>query len=312
MTANTQATEPAWDDSLKADWLAILEAAIREDLDEAGDGTSAALVPDDAIGRAAVVARCAGVAAGLAGAALTLNRFDPRLKWTPDCRDGQSIEPQQRWGTIEGPARAILAAERTLLNFLGRLSGIATLTRQYVDTIAGTRAAIYDTRKTTPGWRRLEKYAVRCGGGRNHRLGLHDAILIKDNHLAFGAGVPGSSTAHFSPAEAVQRAREYAAEQTATTGCGPAFIEIEVDTLVQLDAVLPARPDIVLVDNFPLEQLRQAVAQRDAVAAGVELEASGGVNLDTVRQIAETGVDRISVGAVTHSAIWLDVGLDWC
>jgi len=304
----TTATDLAWDDRLTADWAAILDAALREDLGEAGDCTSAAVVPEDAVGRADVVSRQAGTAAGLAGVAMALDRVDPRLAWISACRDGEPIAPRQPLGTIEGPARAILAVERTLLNFLGRLSGIATLTAAYVERTDGARAKIYDTRKTTPGWRRLEKYAVKCGGGTNHRMGLDDAILIKDNHLALGAGDSGQP---YGAAEAVVRAKRYAARRSAAGGGGPAFVEIEVATLGQLDAVLPAEPDIVLLDNFSVEDLREAVTRRDAVARGVELEASGGVNLETVRAIAETGVDRISVGALTHSAVWLDVGLDW-
>ncbi len=169
-------------------------------------------------------------------------------------------------------------------------------------------ARIYDTRKTTPGWRRLEKYAVRSGGGHNHRTGLFDAILIKDNHLALGQQ-PGGG--HFTPAEAVLRARQFREQATMPDPRASMLIEIEVDSLAQLDEVLPAGPDIVLLDNMSLAELCEAVRRRNELAPGVELEASGGVNLATVRQIAETGVDRISVGALTHSAVWLDVALDW-
>jgi nicotinate-nucleotide pyrophosphorylase (carboxylating) len=196
-----------------------------------------------------------------------------------------------------------LTAERLVLNLLGRLCGIATLTQRFVACVAGTRARIYDTRKTTPGWRRLEKYAVRCGGGTNHRTGLFDAVLIKDNHLA--------QAAHqgISAADAVRRARRFLA------ACGPSrtadIVEVEVDTLEQLDAVLPQQPDIILLDNMSCAQLREAVRRRDASGVAVELEASGGVRLSTVREIAETGIERISVGALTHSATTLDVGLDW-
>jgi nicotinate-nucleotide pyrophosphorylase (carboxylating) len=204
----------------------------------------------------------------------------------------------------------VLTAERLLLNFLGRLSGIATLTRRYVEAVVGTRARIYDTRKTTPGWRRLEKYAVRCGGGWNHRSGLFDAVLIKDNHLAVRSASPGGA-AGYTPAEAVARARRYAGDRAGEAGCGELIVEVEVDTLEQLAEVLPAGPDLVLLDNMSLDQLRQAVAYRDAVHAAIELEASGGVGLENVRALAETGVDRISVGALTHSAPSLDVALDW-
>jgi nicotinate-nucleotide pyrophosphorylase (carboxylating) len=198
----------------------------------------------------------------------------------------------------------LLATERILLNLLGRLSGIATLTRQYVDAVAGTKARIYDTRKTTPGWRRLEKYAVRCGGGWNHRGGLDEAVLIKDNHLAIGE----TSGRRFTPTEAVHRARRFVAER----GGDPAMvIEVEVDTLDQFDAVLPARPDIVLLDNMGPAGLCEAVTRRNAFDQAIELEASGGIRLATVSTIAESGVDRISIGALTHAAISLDFGLDW-
>jgi len=314
-----------WNEALEDDWQAILAVAFREDFGHAGDLTTDALVPPDAPGRAAVVARKAGVAAGMPGVALTLGRFEPRLHWNPESRDGDALRPGQRLGIIEGPARGILAAERVLLNFLGRLSGIATLTRRYVEAVQGTRTKIYDTRKTTPGWRRLEKYAVHCGGGENHRMGLYDAVLIKDNHLALGAESSASGPGPYGPAEAVVRAKRYVAKLAQSTGSsasespkataasprGPALVEIEVDTLDQLDGVLPAGPDGVLLDNFSVANLRAAVAWRDAVAPSVFLEASGGVSLDTVRDIAQTGVDRISVGALTHSAAWLDFGLDW-
>ena len=201
----------------------------------------------------------------------------------------------------------MLSAERLVLNLLGRLCGIATLTRQYVDAVSATKARIYDTRKTTPGWRRLDKYAVGCGGGFNHRTGLFDAVLIKDNHLAFGAHEAETA---FTPAEAVTRARQFAADHPSDTRRA-AIIEVEVDTLAQLDAVLPSRPDLVLLDNMAVDDLREAARRRDALGEPIELEASGGVNLDTVAKIAASGVDRISVGALTHSAACLDVGLDW-
>ncbi len=291
----------AWDDRLRRDWEAILQLAVAEDLGTAGDWTSNALTPEDAVGRANVVARQPGVVAGLPAAEQTLAAFDPRLKWTPQTEDGSPVSSGQCVGAIAGPVRGMLAAERVLLNLLGRLSGIATLTRRYVETVAGTKARVYDTRKTTPGWRRLEKYAVRCGGGWNHRGGLDEAVLIKDNHLAL-------VERRFTPAEAVERTRQFVQENAADTAMP---IEIEVDSLEQLDAVLTARPDIVLLDNMTPSQLRVAVARRDAVNPAVELEASGGVNLDTIRAIAENGVERISVGALTHSAVALDFGLDW-
>jgi len=242
--------------------------------------------------------------------------MDSRLLWQPRAVDGAHVAAGEILATIVGPARSLLTAERPLLNFLGHLSGIATLTRRYVEAVAGTGARVYDTRKTTPGWRRLEKYAVRMGGGHNHRAGLFDAVLIKDNHLALGAAGPGSDLAepdatHYTPAQAVTRVREFLARLPATEAARDMIVEVEVDNLSQFDDVLTVRPDIVLLDNMSLDDLRAAVARRNAQAPPVELEASGGVNLDTIRAIAGTGVDRISVGALTHSASWFDVGLDF-
>ena len=197
---------------------------------------------------------------------------------------------------LRGRAAPILTGERTALNFLQRLSGVASLTRQFVDAVAGLPVKILDTRKTTPGWRRLEKYAVRMGGGTNHRIGLFDMVLIKDNHLAA-----------LKPREtAIKQAVESARSEFPTLP-----VEVEVDSLEQLDQALAVRPDIVLLDNMPPERMREAVARRNAAAPEVKLEASGGVNLQTVRAIAETGVDRISVGALTHSAKALDIALDY-
>jgi len=298
--------QTVWDGRLERDCTAILRLALAEDLGASGDCTTMALVGEDVLGRAAVVARRPGVVAGLPGVKTTLALVDSRLRWSPQTEDGQRIETGVSVGIIEGPARRLLAAERILLNLLGRLSGVATLTRQYVDLAAHTKARIYDTRKTTPGWRRLEKYAVRCGGGWNHRGGLDEAVLIKDNHLALGAQASDRAT-RFTPADAVVRARQFADER----GDANMVIEVEVDTLDQLDAVLPARPDIVLLDNMSPAQLREAVARRNAFDPRIELEASGGVNLATVQAIAESGVERISVGALTHSAVALDFGLDW-
>jgi nicotinate-nucleotide pyrophosphorylase (carboxylating) len=299
--------QTVWDDRLKKDLLAMVELGIREDLGHEGDWTTKALVAEDTAGRAAVVARQSGVVAGLPAVETILNAFDPRLRWSPQTQDAEPVASGKCIGTIEGPARGLLAAERILLNLLGRLSGIATLTRQYVDAAAGFKARIYDTRKTTPGWRRLEKYAVRCGGGWNHRGGLDEAVLIKDNHLAIGAR-SADRTRRFTPAEAVIRARRFVQDHAAD----PAMpVEVEVDALEQFDAVLSARPDIVLLDNMTPAQLREAVARRNAFDPAIELEASGGVSLATIREIAASGVDRISVGALTHSAAALDFGLDW-
>ncbi len=294
-----------WDNQLEKSLEILIKLAIEEDLG-GGDCTSFAVVPEAATAGAKVVARQPGIVAGLPGFAVLRRLIDDRLEWRPAVEDGQFVEPGETVGLWNGPARSILAAERIALNLLGRLSGIATLTRRYVEAVAGTSARVYDTRKTLPGWRRLEKYAVRCGGGQNHRGGLDQAVLIKDNHLAIGTA--GSAADAFSPAEAVTRARQFLKEHVRE---GEVLVEIEVDTLEQLEQVLPRRPDIVLLDNMSLAQLKRAVACRNAAAPEIELEASGGINLETVAAIARTGVERISVGALTHSAVSLDFGLDW-
>ncbi len=215
-------------------------------------------------------------------------------------------------GRVQGRVRDILSVERLLLNFVGRLSGIATLTHSYVSAIQGTNARIYDTRKTTPGWRRLEKYAVRCGGGYNHRLGLDRAILIKDNHLAWLADQLHCSLEDAAKM-AIRRARECYPGNPALARQDQIdmIVEIEVDSLSQLESVLCENPDIVLLDNMSPEELREAVSLRNRLAPYVELEASGGITLENVRAVADTGVERISVGALTHAAPWLDIGLDW-
>ncbi|HPP53312.1 MAG TPA: carboxylating nicotinate-nucleotide diphosphorylase, partial [Thermoguttaceae bacterium] len=264
----------SWDAETEAQWRQLVRLALAEDLGRRGDLTTLALVAPDQQGQAVMAPRQAGVLAGLRGVPLLLQEVDPRLRWTAMVEDGQAVSAGQVVGRIEGPAQGILACERILLNLVGRLSGIATLTRQYVEAVGGAGAAIYDTRKTTPGWRRLEKYAVRCGGGRNHRTGLFDAVLIKDNHLAFCRG-------RLSPAQAVHQARNYLQR----IGRPDALVEIEVDRLDQLEEVLPAGPDVVLLDNMAPAELRQAVSRRNALNPQVALEASGGVRLETVRQI---------------------------
>ena len=300
-----------WDEQLQADWAKLLQLAVAEDLGEAGDWTTAAVVPEDAFGRARVVGRAPGIVAGLPAVESTLQEIDPCLQWKPEREDGQPVEPGDRLGMIEGPARGLLVVERLLLNVLGRLCGIATLTRKYVDAVEGTKARIYDTRKTIPGWRRLEKYAVRCGGGRNHRSGLFEAVLIKDNHLTIGAESSSGAAGGYSPAEAVARARRFLQGRAPESTAAEMIVEVEVDTLKQLDEVLPAGPDIVLLDNMRPAQLRKAVARRDACNPAIELEASGEINLNRVRRIAQTGVERISIGALTHSAACLNLALDW-
>jgi nicotinate-nucleotide pyrophosphorylase (carboxylating) len=267
--------------------------ALAEDLGS-GDATTLATVPARARATAVMVAREPLVVAGLAFAVAAFRELGPRIRLSGEVRDG---EPVGKGGTLlraEGPARALLSAERVALNFLQRLSGVATLTAAYVAAVAGTRARILDTRKTTPGWRRFEKYAVACGGGHNHRLGLADMILIKDNHLvALRNAVPNAIAA------AVQRAR---------IAWPHLRVEVEADTLAQVGQAVAAGADLVLLDNMRPPLLRQAVA---LVAGRCQTEASGGVNLRNVRAVAKTGVDFISVGALTHSAPAVDIGLDF-
>jgi nicotinate-nucleotide pyrophosphorylase (carboxylating) len=278
---------------------ALLELAVSEDLGTIGDVTAAATIPDNARGAARFVARGEGVIAGMPVLELIARRFGLGNWYNAQVADGDVLAPGTSVGEVYGPMRSLLAMERTALNFLQRLSGIATLTARFVAEVAGTKAVILDTRKTTPGWRALEKYAVRCGGGHNHRFGLYDAVLIKDNHLAW--------LAHLGQPDPIASA--VASARTYTTG--GTVVEVEVDTLEQLDRALDARPDIVLVDNLGPEALAEAVRRRDAKAPSVQLEASGGVRLETVAALARSGVDRVSVGALTHSAPALDIGLDF-
>ena len=298
-----------WDEILADDCRQLVRLAVREDLERGQDWTTVALVPAEAQGTARVVARHAGIIAGLKAAEIVVEQMDSRLQLTVHVADGGQVTANTPIAILSGPARSLLTAERPLLNFLGHLSGIATLTARYVEQTSGTNARIYDTRKTTPGWRRLEKYAVRCGGGCNHRTGLFDAVLIKDNHLAFGAQEPGG--ARFTPAEAVKTARAFLAKLPPHVAAHKAIVEVEVDSIEQLRSVLPASPDVALLDNMLPDQLKACVALRAELAPHVQLEASGGVNLQTARAIADTGIERVSVGALTHSAIWFDVGLDW-
>jgi nicotinate-nucleotide pyrophosphorylase (carboxylating) len=271
--------------------------ALEEDLGALGDLTSQAVIPADLEGQAVFVSRRAGVLAGLPAVEMVLAVLDTRLRLQAYQADGDRLQAGSRIAAVSGPMRSLLSAERTALNFLQRLSGVATQTRRYVDTVAGLSCLVLDTRKTTPGWRLLEKYAVRCGGGTNHRMGLFDGVLIKDNHLA--AQGPGLERV----AEAVQLAREKYGKRVA--------LEVEVDNLEQLDIALQAGPDVVLLDNMGPAELREAVQRRNAAAPGILLEASGGVTLESLRAIAEAGIDRVSVGALTHSAAALDIGLDY-
>nr|WP_321359036.1 carboxylating nicotinate-nucleotide diphosphorylase [uncultured Hyphomonas sp.] len=267
----------------------IVRLALAEDLGRAGDLTTDATIAPDTQLKVVIAARQTGVIAGLDAAAYALKLIDPSVKLTIEKPDGSILAKGDVVARLEGSARSILIAERTMLNFLGRLSAVATMTRTFADKIAHTNATIVCTRKTTPGHRALEKRAVRCGGGTAHRYGLDDAVLIKDNHIAACGSV----------STALERAKAYAGHLR--------MIEVEVDSLDQLKEALPHGPHAVLLDNMSPDTLREAVA----MAGGkVVLEASGGVNLDTVAAIAETGVDFISVGALTHSAPNLDLGMD--
>jgi nicotinate-nucleotide pyrophosphorylase (carboxylating) len=295
------------DPPLLDDLSQLVRLALREDLDRSMDITTMAIVPAGLRGSASLIARRPGIVAGIDLIEAMLQEMDVQIEWSQLAGDGQEVQAGQNLANLSGEARELLTCERTILNFVCRLSGIATLTRHYVDAVQGTKARVYDTRKTTPGWRRIEKYAVRCGGGHNHRLGLHDGILIKDNHLACRAVVEGKL---LDPATAVQLARTFVASGGVKFDTPP-MIEIEIDRREQLESALSAAPDIVLLDNMSNAELSECVAIRDRTAPNVELEASGGVNLRTIAGIAGTGVDRISVGALTHSAPILDIGLDW-
>ncbi len=276
----------------------LIEMALVEDLRGACDLTSVALVPEDQEGVVQIVARQRGVVSGLPIIEQVFSRIDRAVSIDLLCRDGESVTPGRVLANVQGPVRSLLTGERTVLNFLTALGGVATLTRKFVDAAEGTRAKILDTRKTWPGWRLLQKYAVRCGGGTNHRIGLYDGVLIKDNHLAAWR----TQSPDGSVAAAIRECRQRWPGQ---------LIEVEVDTLAQLNDALHEKPEIVLLDNMKPAQLREAVLIRDRFAAAVLLEASGGVNLETIREIAATGVDRISIGALTHSAPAMDVAFDW-
>lgn len=266
----------------------MVRAALLEDFGRGGDSTSDAIVPADRRSTARIVARREGVIAGLDVARLAFAFVDDRIAFEARIDDGARAATGQTLAAIEGFARGILTAERTALNFLGQLSGVATLTRSFVDAVAGTNAQIVDTRKTIPGLRALQRYAVRCGGGRNHRFGLDDGVLIKDNHLAVS-----------SIREAVAAARARAGHMVK--------IEIEVETIAQLQEALETSIDAVLLDNMTPGLLREAVA---LVNGRIIVEASGGVTLENVADIARTGVDLVSIGRITHSAPALDLSLE--
>jgi len=271
------------------DYLLLVKAALAEDIG-GGDATTLALVPEDAVATAVMIAREPLVMAGADLALAVFQQLDERVEFGVEIFDGQHAGLGQALLRVQGPARALLTAERTALNFIQRLAGVATLTARFVEQVAGTGAQILDTRKTTPGWRALEKYAVACGGGTNHRLGLHDWVMIKDNHLAALEG---------DIAKAVALARE----------TSPGLkVEVEADTVEQAQAAAEAGADIILLDNMSCDELRDAIGQIDGRA---RTEASGDVTLETVHEIAGTGVDFVSVGALTHSAPSVDIALDF-
>jgi len=265
------------------------------------DVTCEVALAGQARGLARLVGKQPGIFAGRVLLDLLAVLYDNQIKVEPGIKDGEPLVVGTQIATLAGPLKLLLGIERTLLNFLERLCGVATITRRFVEAVRGTDARILDTRKTIPGWRVLDKYAVRCGGGHNHRMGLHDAILVKDNHLA---GIPVSGLAA-AAAEMIRRQRQL--------GRKPDFVEFEVDALDQLDVLLTVPGiDVILLDNFTPQQLAEAVRRRDAVGlrGKVQLEASGGINIETVAAVAATGVDRISVGAITHSAPALDISME--
>lgn len=272
---------------------AAVKAALEEDVGS-GDATSEATIPMGVMARARMNAREKLSVAGLGLAEMTFKEVDPGIAIARQAEDGAQLDPGACLVTIDGPARSLLIAERVALNFVQRLSGVATATARFVDAVKGTNAAILDTRKTTPGWRRLEKYAVTCGGGTNHRIGLFDMVMIKDNHLvALRDAKPNAIAA------AVQRSRDKFPQLR---------VEVEADNLEQVQQAVQAGADVILLDNMSGDELREAVG---IVDGRCKTEASGGVTLETVRAIAETGVDFVSVGAITHSVRAVDIGLDF-
>jgi nicotinate-nucleotide pyrophosphorylase (carboxylating) len=273
----------------------LISLALSEDLGAAGDVTSRAFIPADSVSLARVVSRCDCIASGVAIAAEVFRRVDQTLTITAHVAEGERLSPGSLLLEISGPTRSILSGERTALNFLGRLCGIAALSRRYADAVKGTGVTLLDTRKTTPGWRLLEKHAVKAGGCTNHRMGLHDAVLVKDNHLA------ALGDLSLLPPVIARLRSEH-----------PGLpIEIEADTLDQLKTLLGMQGiDVILLDNMSPAQMSEAVALRKKLAPAVLLEASGGVTLASIPGIAATGVDRISVGALTHSAANADLSLE--
>lgn len=296
-----------WSDCLKQSARMLVQSALREDLGLEPDDqistkpdlTSFSLIGADQSGRVDVVVRQAGVVAGLPVGEMVFRELDDEVFWLDEVEDGQLVEAGTVVARVTGPLRSLLVGERTCLNFLSHLSGIASNARRYVQAANNDRVDVLDTRKTLPGYRLLQKYAVACGGAVNHRMGLYDGVLIKDNHLAAWQSHSGES----SITDAIRKARQSAPAGTT--------IEVEVDTLDQLVQALDAPADIVLLDNMSVAELESAVKLRDDRAASVKLEASGNITLDTIADIAMTGVDRISCGALTHSVTALDIGFDW-
>ncbi|WP_339674028.1 carboxylating nicotinate-nucleotide diphosphorylase [uncultured Gimesia sp.] len=288
-----------FDDLQKNAATTLIKLALEEDLQQTGDLTCQAMIDPSDQAEIQIVARQQGILAGSPITSLIFNELDRTVTCTHHLSDGDTLEPGSAVTTCAGPLASILIGERTVLNFLTHLCGVASLTARYVKAVSGTNATILDTRKTLPGWRVLEKYAVAAGGGTNHRMGLYDGVLIKDNHLAGWA----SRTTQPTIAAAIQQARE------SVNGQKP--IEVEVDTLDQLADALQAKPEIVLLDNMSPEIMKQAIEMRNANSPSTLLEASGGITLESIRSVAETGVERISVGALTHSVISLDLGFDW-
>jgi len=297
--------QEVWNASLAAHAAGRVRDWLAEDLGHEADWTSVGLVSAAAVAQLTVVARDPGVVAGLPVGQLVCEMVDEELLFQPMVAEGVSVQAGDAVAAISGPVRDILVAERTLLNAMGRMSGVATATRRLVDAVDGTGCRIYDTRKTVPGWRRLDKYAVRAGGGWNHRGGLFDAILIKDNHLATLAAEGRDE------GQAVRRARAFLNQTFSQERAAAMVVEVEIDRLDQLPAVLAAGADLVLLDNMPPRDIQSAVATRDAANSATILEASGGISPASVRAVAETGVDRISTGWPTHHAPCLALGLDW-
>jgi nicotinate-nucleotide pyrophosphorylase (carboxylating) len=284
----------------------LIDLAFEEDLGDAGDITSKAVIPRKLEGQAVFVARAQGVIAGLSAAEMVFQTVHtPLVKFKALVEDGTRVSHGDSLAAVSGLMEFILTAERTALNFLTHLSGIASLTSRYVDAVAGLPCKILDTRKTLPGWRALQKYAVRCGGGHNHRMGLYDGMLVKDNHFA----ATGKGEEAFR--RVLKRVQPLGESADPVQEYQRATLEIEVDDLEQLQWALDCRPGIILLDNMAPGELTQAVAIRNARSPATQVEASGGITLENVRAVAETGVDRISIGALTHSAPALDIALDY-